>query len=159
MLTFFKRCEQLGLLDRCLKIAPRLATKSEILTLHTEEHIEKLQSICDEENVEKLEEFSSNYDAVYVHPTTYELSLLSVGCTVDLVNAVVNGQIQNGMAIIRPPGHHAMKSEYCGYCYFNNVAIAAKNVLDQGKASRILVVDFDVHHGQATQQMFYNDPR
>lgn len=52
-----------------------------------------------------------------------------------------------------------MKSEYCGYCYFNNVAIAAQKALDTGTASRILVVDFDVHHGQATQQSFYNDPR
>ncbi len=52
-----------------------------------------------------------------------------------------------------------MKSEYCGYCYFNNVAIAAKRALEKGKASKILIVDFDVHHGQATQQTFYNDPR
>lgn len=52
-----------------------------------------------------------------------------------------------------------MKSEYCGYCFFNNVAIAAKRALEKGKASKILIVDFDVHHGQATQQTFYNDPR
>lgn len=59
----------------------------------------------------------------------------------------------------RPPGHHAMKSEYCGYCFFNNVAIAAEKVLSSNLASKILIVDWDIHHGQATQQMFYNDPR
>jgi acetoin utilization deacetylase AcuC-like enzyme len=59
----------------------------------------------------------------------------------------------------RPPGHHAMKSEYCGYCFFNNVALAATHALTHCSVSRILIVDWDVHHGQATQQMFYSDPR
>lgn len=59
----------------------------------------------------------------------------------------------------RPPGHHAMKSEFCGYCFFNNVALAADYALRTYNLSRILIVDWDVHHGQATQQMFYNDPR
>lgn len=59
----------------------------------------------------------------------------------------------------RPPGHHAMKSEFCGYCFFNNVAIAAEYVLRHYSVSKILIVDWDVHHGQSTQQMFYDDPR
>lgn len=63
------------------------------------------------------------------------------------------------MAIIRPPGHHAMKSEFNGYCFFNNVAIAAQLALDKHEVERILIVDWDVHHGQATQRMFYDDPR
>jgi hypothetical protein len=61
--------------------------------------------------------------------------------------------------LYRPPGHHAMKSEYCGYCFFNNVALAATHALTHCGVSRILIVDWDVHHGQATQQMFYSDPR
>jgi acetoin utilization deacetylase AcuC-like enzyme len=61
--------------------------------------------------------------------------------------------------IFRPPGHHAMKAEYCGYCFFNNVAIAAEIALRNNLCKRILIVDWDVHHGQATQRMFYNDPR
>lgn len=60
------------------------------------------------------------------------------------------------MAIVRPPGHHAMESEYNGYCFFNNVAIAAKSMLEKQLASKILIVDFDVHHGQATQKTFYD---
>lgn len=63
------------------------------------------------------------------------------------------------MAIVRPPGHHAMFNEYCGYCFFNNVGIAAQYALDQNLAQKILIVDYDVHHGQATQQMFYDDNR
>lgn len=61
--------------------------------------------------------------------------------------------------MVRPPGHHAMTSEFCGYCFFNNVAVAARHALDKLHLQRILIVDWDVHHGQATQQMFYNDPR
>lgn len=61
--------------------------------------------------------------------------------------------------IYRPPGHHAMKSEFCGYCFFNNAAIAAEYVLRHYSVSKILIVDWDVHHGQSTQQMFYDDSR
>lgn len=59
----------------------------------------------------------------------------------------------------RPPGHHALQSEYCGYCFFNNVALAAEYALRKFNLSRILIVDWDVHHGQATQRVFYDDPR
>jgi len=63
------------------------------------------------------------------------------------------------LIIVRPPGHHAMKSEYSGYCFINNVAIATQYLLDKTATQKILIVDWDIHHGQATQQMFYEDPR
>lgn len=91
--------------------------------------------------------------------TTFELSLLAVGSTIELLDHILDGRCQNGMAVIRPPGHHAMKAEFNGYCFFNNVAVAAQRALANGSAKRILIVDWDVHHGQATQQAFYNDPR
>lgn len=91
--------------------------------------------------------------------TTFELSVQCVGSTVELVSAVAEGRVQNGMAIIRPPGHHAMKAEFNGYCFFNNVAIAAEEILRRGDIKRILIVDWDIHHGQGTQRMFYDDPR
>src|SRR5581483_10107272 len=97
------RCQELGLIDRCVPISPRYADPDEVLTLHTPEQITKLKEVCNNGDVTKMEEFSSNYDAIYVHPTTYDLSLLSVGCTVDLVDAILDGKIQNGMALIRPP--------------------------------------------------------
>lgn len=88
------------------------------------------------------------------------MSLLSAGSTIDLVEAVVKGEtVGSGVALVRPPGHHAMKAEPCGYCFYNNVALAARHVIDTCDISRVLIVDWDVHHGQATQQMFYDDPR
>lgn len=61
--------------------------------------------------------------------------------------------------VYRPPGHHAMQDEYCGYCFFNNVALAAQHALNKCGIEKILIVDWDVHHGQGTQQMFYEDNR
>ena len=72
---------------------------------------------------------------------------------------IENVPSSNYFSYYRPPGHHAMKSEYCGYCFYNNVAIAAQHALDNRDIKRILIVDWDIHHGQATQQMFYDDPR
>ncbi|XP_025261717.1 histone deacetylase 6 isoform X2 [Camponotus floridanus] len=154
-----QRCEELNLVQRCKRVESRLATENEILTKHSQKQIDILKATDGCADSENLELLSSKYDAVFVHPSTYKLSLLAVGSTINLVESICKGEIQNGMAIIRPPGHHAMKSEYCGYCFFNNVAIAVEKALSSNLANRILIVDWDVHHGQATQQMFYNDPR
>ncbi|XP_050705675.1 polyamine deacetylase HDAC10-like [Eriocheir sinensis] len=83
---------------------------------------------------------------------TYESALLAAGSTLDLVDALAAGRLQNSFAIVRLPGHHAMESEFCGYCFVNNVALAARHALNTHRLSRALIVDWDVHHGQATQQ-------
>ncbi|XP_058974555.1 histone deacetylase 6-like isoform X2 [Musca domestica] len=153
------RCRELNLVERCQLISSRRATKDEIMLLHSEEHYKLLEKTSGVHDDEKMEDFSSHYDSVYIHPTTFDLSLLAAGSTIDLVENVVSGTIQNGMAIIRPPGHHAMKAEFNGYCFFNNVAIATQYALDILKVNKILIIDWDVHHGQGTQRFFYHDPR
>ncbi|XP_034945547.1 histone deacetylase 6 isoform X2 [Chelonus insularis] len=159
LIQVIERCNELGLIERCKLIEPRFATHDEILLKHSQKHIDILKATSGCTDEEKLEHLSSKYDAIYIHPSTYELSKKAVGSTIDLLEAICKKQVQNGMAIIRPPGHHAMKTEFCGYCFFNNVAIAAEKMLRDGLANKILIVDWDVHHGQATQQMFYDDPR
>ncbi|XP_026812396.1 histone deacetylase 6-like [Rhopalosiphum maidis] len=156
--SVLERCNSLGLIDRCIKISSRQATKEELLSKHTAEHIDLLES-TEHYNDEELEELSSRYDSIYLHHSTYKQSLLAAGSSIELVKAVVDGRVQNGMAFVRPPGHHAMKTEYCGYCFINNVAIATQYLLDKTAIQKILIVDWDIHHGQATQQMFYEDPR
>lgn len=84
---------------------------------------------------------------------------MAAGSTVKLVDDVLKGAGGSGMALVRPPGHHAMKAEPCGYCFYNNVGLAAQHAITKFKLKRVLIVDWDVHHGQATQQMFYDDPR
>ncbi|XP_055298370.1 histone deacetylase 6 isoform X3 [Sitodiplosis mosellana] len=154
-----ERCEELHLIDRCHPIESRPGTLDEILMKHTQEQYDILKATENETDESKLEELSSHYDAIYIHPTTFQLSKLAVGSTIELVDSILRNDVQNGMAIIRPPGHHAMKAEYNGYCFFNNVAIAAQHALVNRGINRILIVDYDVHHGQGTQRMFYDDPR
>ncbi|XP_043284790.1 histone deacetylase 6 isoform X2 [Venturia canescens] len=154
-----ERCRELGLIERCQFISPMVAKQEEILLKHTQSQIDMLRATEGCEDNEALEKIASRYDAIYIHPSTYKLSLLATGSTINLFEKICRGNVQNGMAVIRPPGHHAMKSEYCGYCFFNNVAIGAEKMLRSNLAKKILIVDWDVHHGQATQQMFYDDPR
>uniref|UniRef100_F7IJK7 Histone deacetylase n=1 Tax=Callithrix jacchus TaxID=9483 RepID=F7IJK7_CALJA len=83
---------------------------------------------------------------------------LAVGCVVELVFKVATGELKNGFAVVRPPGHHAEESTPMGFCYFNSVAVAAKLLQQRLSVSKILIVDWDVHHGNGTQQAFYSDP-
>uniref|UniRef100_A0A146M156 Protein deacetylase HDAC6 n=2 Tax=Lygus hesperus TaxID=30085 RepID=A0A146M156_LYGHE len=153
-----QRCGALGLLSRCLRIDATVASEAQLASLHKHEQVELLKSTHKYTDEEYLETLSSKYDAIFIHPSSWECALLAAGSAIQLVDEICNGKVQNGMALVRPPGHHAMRGEYCGYCFFNNVALAAEHALSKG-LKRILIVDWDVHHGQGTQQMFYNDPR
>lgn len=154
-----QKCRDYGLVERCHIIPAVPAKEAQILTMHKKSYLDLFKTTDGNENEKFLEEMSSRYDSVYFHPKTYDLSLLAAGSTINLISTVASEKAQNGMAIIRPPGHHAMEEEFCGYCFFNNVALGARHVLDNFSIKKILIVDWDVHHGQATQYMFYDDPR
>uniref|UniRef100_A0A8C4TNL4 Histone deacetylase 10 n=1 Tax=Falco tinnunculus TaxID=100819 RepID=A0A8C4TNL4_FALTI len=109
-------------------------------------------------NEEELKRVSGNYDAFFFHPNTYCCARLAVGATLQLVDAVMLGKVCNGMALVRPPGHHSQKNAANGFCLFNNVAIAAEYAKRKYSLQRILIVDWDVHHGQGTQYIFEEDP-
>ncbi|XP_055881902.1 histone deacetylase 6-like isoform X3 [Biomphalaria glabrata] len=153
----YKRCCELGLIERCERIESKRATDEEILTKHTKEHLEltaKSVSMSYEERMELCQ----NYDAWYCNDYTYDASMIAAGTTIQLMNDILESNLTNGFAMVRPPGHHAMESEFNGYCTFNNVALAAQDAINKG-VERILIVDWDVHHGQGIQRLFYNDPR
>lgn len=76
-----------------------------------------------------------------------------------MLDSIMTNKVDNGFAIVRPPGHHALHDEPNGYCFFNNAATCAKIALDKYNLKRVLIVDWDVHHGQSTQRLFYDDPR
>ncbi|KAK3768236.1 hypothetical protein RRG08_031030 [Elysia crispata] len=152
------RCDQLNLLERCQRIPVREATVEEITTHHTKAHIDLLESTATMDENE-LKQISQKYDYIYFHAKSAENAKLSLGGVIDLVDAIVSDKVRNGMAIVRPPGHHAMKEEYCGYCYLGNVGIATQLMMDKYDLKRVLILDWDVHHGQGTQYMFYDDPR
>ncbi|XP_072402950.1 histone deacetylase 6 isoform X1 [Diabrotica undecimpunctata] len=150
-----RRINALELKHRCV-LVPRLHFSTEVfLKKHTPELLEKLK-LTKELSGEDLRTFSSKYDAVYFTQQTYDSAMAAAESVLSLTQEVMTGNLRNGLALVRPPGHHAMSNEFCGYCFINNVAIAAEMALSSGHAKRVLIVDYDVHHGQATQQMFYD---
>jgi acetoin utilization deacetylase AcuC-like enzyme len=93
-----------------------------------------------------------------VSPDTYRIALLSAGGVLQAIDAVMKKEVENAFCAIRPPGHHAEKSYGKGFCIFNNVAIGAKYIQQKYNLPKVLIVDWDVHHGNGTQNSFYNDP-
>ncbi|XP_008934517.1 PREDICTED: histone deacetylase 10, partial [Merops nubicus] len=132
---------------------------SVILTslLCSSEHLEVAKS-TQTMNEEELKRVSANYDAFFFHPSTYRCARLAVGAALQLVDAVISGKVCNGMALVRPPGHHSQRNAANGFCLFNNVAIAAEYAKLKYGLQRILIVDWDVHHGQGIQYTFEEDP-
>jgi acetoin utilization deacetylase AcuC-like enzyme len=93
-----------------------------------------------------------------VSPASFKVALAAAGACVAGVDAVLKGTDQNALCLVRPPGHHATPTRSMGFCLFNNIALAARHAVDTHKLERVLIVDWDVHHGNGTQDVFYEDP-
>jgi acetoin utilization deacetylase AcuC-like enzyme len=140
-----------GLLDSLVEIAPRPATEDELARVHAREYINGIRSAS----------CGLGGDAGGSTPFgrwTYEIAALAAGGCLAAVDAVVEGGVQNAYALVRPPGHHAGPSGGCGYCVFNNVAVAAVHLRQIQALERVAIVDWDVHHGNGTQETFWSDP-
>ncbi|NXB14935.1 HDA10 deacetylase, partial [Rhagologus leucostigma] len=153
----YEQLKSYRLVERCVHVPAREGSEEEILLVHSLEHLEVAKS-TQTMNEEELKRVSENYDAFFFHPSTYRCARLAVGATLQLVDAVMSGEMRNGMALVRPPGHHSQRSAANGFCLFNNVAIAAEYAKLKYGLQRILIVDWDVHHGQGTQYIFEEDP-
>ncbi|CAH1153341.1 unnamed protein product [Phaedon cochleariae] len=150
-----KRLAALKLRERCEIVTPEHFPEEVYLKNHDAELFEELKSISNIA-VDQLEKKSSEYDSVYFTQETFECSIRAAEAALTLTLKVAKGELKNGLALIRPPGHHAMSDAFCGYCFLNNVAVSAQAAIDQGLAKKVLIVDHDVHHGQGTQRMFYD---
>lgn len=131
-------------------MAPRRATREELRRVHTEEHVRRIEETAGS---------AVALDAdTYTSPSSADLATLAAGAVVQAVDEVLAGRARRAAALVRPPGHHAESSRAMGFCLYSNVAVAAAHALAQG-LQRIAVVDYDVHHGNGTQEIFYADPR
>lgn len=129
---------------------PKPAKREDIKLVHDAEHIEL---------VERLSKSERPLDAdTPVRNNTFELALLAAGGTIDAGRAVLSGEASNAFALVRPPGHHASRARGGGFCYFNNLAVMIERMKREFKLKRIFVLDFDAHHGNGTQDIFYEDP-
>lgn len=146
--------------DLMLKLPSREATYEELLLVHTPEHLEFITS-TENMSIDALEHETTVGDSIYLNNDSFLAAKLSCGGAIEACRSVVDGRVKNSIAVIRPPGHHAEPENAGGFCLFSNVAVAAKTMLRDypEKIRRIVVLDWDVHHGNGTQKVFYEDDR
>ncbi|XP_056392987.1 histone deacetylase 4 isoform X2 [Hyla sarda] len=167
--SIWSRLQETGLRSMCECIRGRKATLEELQTVHSEAH--SLLYGTNPLNRQKLEGSLTTMfvrlpcggvgvdsDTIWNEVHSSGAARLAVGCVVELASKVVAGELKNGFAVVRPPGHHAEESTPMGFCYFNSVAITAKLLQQRFNVGKTLIVDWDVHHGNGTQQAFYTDP-
>ena len=144
--------EQTQLKQQLTSIKPRPATMEELSRAHHEPHISHVQEVA--------QRGGGWLDAdTVMSPGSYNAALYAAGGAIRATEAVMSGEITSAFALVRPPGHHATSQRAMGFCLFNNVAITAKYILATYKLDRILIIDFDVHHGNGTQEIFYDNPQ
>jgi len=139
--------------DRLGFIAPEKARLEDVELVHAPEYVNLVRAVCRAGGG-----FLDSQDTV-ASPETFEVALYAVGGTMKAVNLVMERKFENAFAIVRPPGHHAEKFRALGFCVFNNVAIAAQYLTEKLGLRRVLVLDVDAHHGNGTQQRFYDTSR
>ncbi len=140
-----------GLLDTLLQLQPERVAESWITRVHTPEYVRQLQAA--------VQAAPTRLDAdTSVSKHSYDVARRAVGGVLLAVDAVMAGQARNAFVASRPPGHHALADRAMGFCLLNHVAIAARYAQEKHGVSRILIVDWDVHHGNATQEVFWRDP-
>jgi acetoin utilization deacetylase AcuC-like enzyme len=140
-----------GLLDSLVTIKARYATEDELARVHSRDHIARIKAMSAE----------NGGDASVLTPFgkgSFEIAQLAAGGTMAAVDAVVEGRVKNAYALVRPPGHHATATVGMGFCLFANVAVAIAHARATHRLGRIATVDWDVHHGNGTQSIFYADP-
>ena len=143
--------EQTGLIQQLTSIKPRPATVEELSLVHQEQHISYIQEVA--------QRGGGWLDAdTVMSPNSYDAALYAAGGVIKATEAVMDGEVASAFGLVRPPGHHATPRRAMGFCLFNNVAIAAKYALARYGLEHILIIDFDVHHGNGTQETFYDDP-
>jgi acetoin utilization deacetylase AcuC-like enzyme len=136
--------------DGMVSIAPRAATVEEISANHDRRYVDRARATAGKPIVV----FDPDTTA---YSESYETALLAAGGVLALIDQVMAGKVNNGFAMVRPPGHHAEADRAMGFCFFNNVAIGARYLLREHGLERVLIVDWDVHHGNGTQRSFYAD--
>jgi acetoin utilization deacetylase AcuC-like enzyme len=141
-----------GVLASVTELAPRFATEDELRLAHTEGHVERILAAT--AGGERLEVG----DDAWTGPGTHDALLLAAGGLLVAVEQVLDGALDNAFTLLRPPGHHAERDAAMGFCLVNNVAIAARWAQRERGIERVAIVDWDVHHGNGTEEIFRDDP-
>ncbi|WP_158891009.1 class II histone deacetylase [Amycolatopsis anabasis] len=142
-----------GLIDELVRIPARPATQEEIRRVHHREHVARIRAESERPSGGDAGDGISPFGS-----GGFEIAALAAGAVLAAVEAVCDGRVDNAYALVRPPGHHALPANGMGFCLFNNVAIAVRHAQKVLGVRRVAVLDWDVHHGNGTQAVFYSDP-
>lgn len=134
-----------------------LAALSDLALAHASGHVAQLQDLM--QTLEETGESRAIDPDTVASPGSWQAVLRAAGAAVAATDAVIDGQVDNAFCAVRPPGHHATRNEAMGFCFFNNVCVAARHALDVRGLRRVAIVDFDVHHGNGTEDIVANDDR
>lgn len=149
LIAIHERLVGIGILDRLTSLDFAPASDDELARVHTRRHISALA---------KSEGRQLDPDT-FCGPGTPDIARLAAGATLAATRAVMNGDVRNAFCAVRPPGHHAPAERGMGFCFFNNIAVAAADVIASDPDSRVLILDWDVHHGNGTQAIFYESEK
>lgn len=138
-----------GLGDALTIVEARLATRGELERVHSASYLDAVEAFCSAGG-------GSLDPDTQVSSGSWDTARAAVGAGLALVDVVESGSATAGLALVRPPGHHALADRAMGFCVFNSIAVVARSLTDRGE--RVLIVDWDVHHGNGTQAIFWNDP-
>jgi acetoin utilization deacetylase AcuC-like enzyme len=140
-----------GLLEHLVALRGRMATEEEVLRLHTRAYVDSIRALSDDNGGDAGE-------GVPFGPGSFEIAMRAVGGAIETVDAVLDGSVDNAYALIRPPGHHAEAGRGRGFCIFGNTALAAMHARATRGVKRVAIVDWDVHHGNGTEDAFAEEP-
>lgn len=151
LVSIMERLHRSGLIKEIAVIEPRPAVEEDILLIHSKDHLETIKNAWNEG-------YESITPDTPISEESFRVAMLGVGGVLTGIDSIMAGEINNGMALVRPPGHHATPEQAMGFCLFNNVAIGARHIQKRHGLKRVLIVDWDLHHGNGTQEAFYDDP-
>ncbi len=142
-----------GLWDFLDHVEAPQATHEQISRVHVSRYIEQLEQMSPEQGIAHVDPDTA------LSPYTLQAAMRGAGAVVKATDLVMSGAAQNAFCAIRPPGHHAESRKAMGFCFFNNVAVGAAHALSQHRLQRVAVIDFDVHHGNGTEEIFHDEKR
>jgi acetoin utilization deacetylase AcuC-like enzyme len=149
--TVIQHLDEQGMLDRLTRPEWQSASESQLLQVHSQEMLDFIRRWVDQGGG-RIEQ-----DTV-VSAGSWQAATRAAGAACDAVRRVIQGEQRHAFCLLRPPGHHALHSQPMGFCLLNNVAIAARAAIEQWELERVMIIDWDVHHGNGTQATFWDDP-
>ena len=142
-----------GILEHLADVDAPPATREQLLRVHDPEYLDAIEASVPERGLVHLDPDTA------MNPHSYHAALRAAGAVIKATDMVMSGEVENAFCNVRPPGHHAERARAMGFCFFNNVAVGAAHALAAHALERVAIVDFDVHHGNGTEDIFRDEPR